>query len=153
MLVRNAMTGKNIKTLSPQDDFHTIVKFLVKYKISGAPVVNKKGKLVGIVSEKDLFYKLFPSQKAFYKDPEYYMDFNRLESDAAAVKKLKAKDFMTKHIITVGPDEHILKACSIFIKNEIRRLPVVEKGKLIGVVTTNDVYRRFLTVLASRKNK
>jgi len=153
MLVKNAMTSGKIHTLSPRDGFGKIVRFLVKNKISGAPVINKKGKLVGIVSEKDLFYKLFPSPKKFYKDPEYYMDFNRIEADALAVKKLKAKDFMTRKLVTIGPEEHILKACSLFIKHEIRRLPVVDKGKLIGVVTTNDVYKRFLTVLSSIKDK
>lgn len=148
MLVKNAMTSKKIYTLSPEDSFEKIVKFLVDHKISGAPVVNKKGKLVGVVSEKDLFYKLFPSEDVFYKDPDYYMDFDRIEEDAVSAKKLKAKDLMTRKLITIGPDEHILKACSLFIKNKIRRLPVIKKGKLIGVVTTNDVYKRFLTVLS-----
>jgi len=153
MLVKQAMTSKKLIKFSPNDDFKTIVKTLIEKQISGAPVVNKRGKLVGVVSEKDLFYKLFPSQKAFYRNPEVYMDFNRIESEAVAVKKMKAKDFMTRHPITVEPEEHILKACSLFIKNNIRRLMVVKQKKLIGVVTVNDVYKRFLFTILTRSLK
>lgn len=152
MLVKNAMTSRNLHTLSLNDNFLDIVKFLLKYNISGAPVTDKKGHVVGIVSEKDLFYKLFPTRKDFYKDPEYFMNFNHIELfDSFNVKKYKAKDLMTKDVITVKPDDHILKACSLFIHHNIRRLPVIDKGKLIGVVTTNDIYRRFLTVFDKQK--
>lgn len=153
MLVKEVMSRK-VRSLSPNETFSQIVKFLVKHRISGAPVVNKKGKVVGIVSEKDLLYKLFPSEKTFYKDPEYYMDYNRIESDAAKVRKLTAKHFMTKEVISVASDDHILKACSVFIFNKIRRLPVMDDGKLVGIVTTNDIYKKFLTViLESADNK
>jgi CBS domain-containing protein len=154
MKVKNAMTGGKIYTLSPQDDFLTVVKFLLKHKLSGAPVTDKRGKVIGIVSEKDLFYKLFPTQKDFYKDPEYFMDFDHIEVfDTFNVKKFKAKDLMTKDIISVSSEDHILKACSIFVNNKIRRLPVIDDGKLVGVVTTNDIYKRFLTVFAKHKIK
>ena len=153
MLVKNAMTSKRIIKFLPSDSFGKIVRVLVKGGISGAPVINKKGNLVGVVSEKDLFYKLFPSEKVFYEDPEYYMDFNRIEEEAVVVRKLKAKDFMTRRLITIGPDEHILKAISMFLKNKIRRLLVVKNGKLVGVVTTNDVYKHFLKVLSTNDVK
>jgi len=153
MLVKQAMTSKTLIKFSPNDSFKKIVKTLIEKQISGAPVVNKRGKLVGVVSEKDLFYKLFPSQKAFYKNPEMYMDFNRIESEAVVVRRMRAKDFMTRQPITIEPDEHILKACSLFIKNNIRRLMVVKGKKLIGVVTINDVYKRFLSILLTKSYK
>ncbi len=147
MLIKNAMST-SVLTLTPNETFSEIVEFLSKNKISGAPVVNKAGKVVGMVSEKDLFNSLFPSEKVFYKDPEYYMDFDRLEIEAVKVKKLKAKYFMTRNVITISPEDHVLKACSIFIVNKIRRLPVInDNGKLVGIVTTNDIYRRFLNVI------
>jgi CBS domain-containing protein len=144
MLVRKVMS-RRVHSISLNATFSEIVTILTKHKIGGAPVVDKKGKVVGIVSEKDLFFKLYPSQKDFYTDPEYYMNFDRLERDAKGIKKLKAKDFMSKEVISVRSDDHILKVCSLFIRHKIRRLPVIDDGQLVGIVTTNKIYRRFLT--------
>ncbi len=149
MLVREVMTRK-VYTVSATESFSNIVKLLVKRKISGVPVVNKKGKVIGIISEKDLFFKLFPSQKKFYKDIKFYMNFENIENDAQAIKKLKAKDFMSKEVISVSPDDHILKACSLSGLHNIRRLPVIEKGKLVGIVTTNNIYKNFLASFISK---
>jgi len=136
--------SKKVLTISPKTSFEEIVKVLVKNKISGVPVMDKNQKIVGIVSEKDLFHKLFPSQKAFYKDPEYFMNFDRLENDAKAVLSIKAKKIMSKKVIYVEPDDHILKAVSLFVMHNIRRLPVLNKGRIVGIVTTNNIYRNFL---------
>lgn len=146
MLIRDVMVRK-VHFLTPQDDFEKIIKLLVKKKIAGLPVVNKKGKVIGVISEKDLFFKLFPSQKEFYKDLEYYMNFNNLEKEAARLLRLKARNFMTKKVISVGPGEHVLKACSLLLRHNIRRLPVIDKGKLVGIVTTNNIYKNFLLSL------
>ena len=143
MLVRQVMSRK-VHFISSDDSFQKIIKLLSKRKISGLPVKNKKGKVVGVISEKDLFHKLFPSQKAFYKDPEYFMNFDRLERDAKSVLKIPAKRIMSKKVIYVTPDDHILKACSLFVMHNIRRLPVMDKGKLVGIVTTGNIYRNFL---------
>lgn len=143
MLVKEVMTRK-VRTVRQNTSYSEILKLLIDHKISGVPVVNKKGAVIGIVSEKDLFHKLFPSQRAFYEDPEYYMNFDRLERDANAVKNITAGHIMSKDIVSIGPDEHVLKACSLFIKHKIRRLPVIDNGKLVGIVSTNNIYKHFL---------
>ena len=143
MLVRDVMI-KSVFTLNLSDNFRRIVKLLSRKKISGAPVVNKRGKVVGIISEKDLFHKLFPSQKMFYKDPEYFMNFDRLEKDAKGISKVTAKKIMSRKVFFVEPEDHVLKACSLFVMHNVRRLPVLTKGKLVGIVTTGNIYRNFL---------
>jgi len=149
MLVRDVMI-RRVVSVSPTEPFPEIVKVLVKKKISGVVVLNAKRKVVGVISEKDLFHKLFPSQKRFYKDLEYYMNYKNIEKDIPKLLKLKAKDLMSKRIIAIGPDEHILKACSLFLIHNIRRLPVIESGRLVGIVTISSIYRNFLTSLIKK---
>ena len=140
------MTSK-VHTIPLSASFESIVNLLIKHKISGAPVVDSRGEVVGLISERDLFYHLFPKQEEFYKDIEYYMDHNHLEKEAVRVRKLKAEKLMRKEVISIGPDEHVLKACALLLLHRIRRLPVIENGKLVGIVTTNNLYKNFLRSL------
>ena len=149
MLVRDVMRKKVITVLF-SDPFPKIVRLFIVKGISGAPVVDTKGKVVGIISEKDLFYKLFPSQKKFYKDLEYYMNYKNIEKDIPALMKFKARDLMSKKIVSISSDTHILKACSMFLVHNIRRLPVIDKGKLVGIVTISRIYRNFLMSLIKK---
>ncbi len=149
MLVREVMT-KRLHAVFPHDSFEKIVKLLVSKRVTGVPVVGKSGKIVGVISEKDLFYKLFPSKKEFYKDLEYYMNFENLEREASSVLKLKARDFMSKKVVSVASDDHVLKACSLFLTHNIRRLPVIDDGVLVGIVTTNNIYKNFLSSLINK---
>ncbi|OGM33235.1 hypothetical protein A2803_00075 [Candidatus Woesebacteria bacterium RIFCSPHIGHO2_01_FULL_44_21] len=144
MLVRDVMF-KRVFTVNDSADFQTIVKLLATKKISGITVVNKEGKLVGVISEKDLLYKLFPSEKKFYKNIEYYKNFERIEHEAENIGKLTAKHIMTKNVITIEPGRHVLVACSLMIINNIRRLPVVDHGKLVGIVTMGSLYKHYLS--------
>lgn len=136
---------RTVHTISPSASFSEIVKVLSERKISGVPVVNKKGKVIGLISEKDLLFRLFPTQEEFYKDPEYYMNFDNVEKNSADIKNLTAKDIMSKDVVSVSSEDHILKACSYLLMKNIRRLPVIDKGKLVGIVTTGNIYKRYLS--------
>lgn len=144
MLVKEVMASP-VFTIPDDTPFSKIVKILLKRKVSGVSVVNKNKKLVGVISEKDLLYKLFPSEKEFYKNIEYYKNFKKIELEATKIKKLKAKNVMTKDVVTVSPEDHVLVACSLMVINNIRRLPVVDNGKLVGIVTTGLLYKNYLS--------
>jgi len=150
MKVKEVMTKKVI-TGSPNLSFSEIIKILIKNNISGFPIVDKKGKVIGVLSEKDIFYKLFPSEKKFYKDIEYYTNYKNIEKEVPRITKLKAKDFMSKTIVSVSSEDHVLTACSLLLIHEVRRLPVIDNGKLVGIVTTHDLYRNFLKSLIRKR--
>lgn len=144
MLVRDVMV-KPVFSVGEDATFAQVVKLLSRKKVSGVSVVNKKGKLVGVISEKDLLICLFPTHRDFYKNIEYYKNFEKIEGEAEVVKKLLARDVMTRRIITVEPERHVLVACSLMTIHNIRRLPVVDDGKLVGIVTLGSLYKNYLT--------
>ncbi len=71
--------------------YQRVAEILIKNRISGAPVIDDNGKIVGVVSEKDLFKAVYPDYKDFYETPEAYLDFEKLEEEAkkSKIKKLK----------------------------------------------------------------
>jgi CBS domain-containing protein len=143
MKIKDVMTTKVIK-IQAKEKFHNIIRILVKNKISGAPVVNSKDKVVGIISEKDLIMHLFPNQYDFYSDTAYYMEGGHIVEEADDIRFLRAKDIMIRDVITVSPEDDILHACALMMVNNIRRLLVMENNKLVGIVSTRDIYRNFL---------
>ncbi|MDO8842164.1 MAG: CBS domain-containing protein [Methanocalculus sp.] len=110
MLVRDYMM-KNVVTADTPANRDEILKILKRTGISGVPVM-KDGKLIGIITRKDLLR-------------------NPLESQIALL--------MTHNPITIGPDATLREAAQIMIENSIRRLPVVENDKLIGLISVADL--------------
>lgn len=151
MLVREIMS-KKIITVSPNCKVSELLKIFKKHEVSGAPVVGKNGKLLGIVSEKDVLFKLFPTEEEFYKNADYYFSKTDREEDLDIIRNLKVKKVMSRHIISISPDDQVLSACSKLLLHHIRRLPVVKNKKLVGMVTTDDVFINYLHYILGSKS-
>jgi len=102
-----------------------VARLIVEHKIEGFPVT-EEGKLVGIVTGWDLLTKVL--------------------SKGLDPGKVKVKDFMTPSPITCSPEHSILEVAKLMAKHGIKRIPVVEKGKVVGIFTSYDVtvYRRII---------
>lgn len=121
---RELMT-KRLLTFRPEQTVHEAMALLLRWQVSGAPVVDGSGQLVGVLSELDCLRLL--ASDAFYVE---------FEEDGALVA-----DCMTRGGRTIPPDLGIYAIAHYFLTSPIRRLPVVEEGKLIGQVSRRDVLR------------
>jgi CBS domain-containing protein len=137
------MTKKPI-TIKSGSTLEQAAKIIIKNNISGAPVVTKSGKLVGIVSEKDLFKAIYPNLKDIIQHVSLWLDRKRIQHRVDEKKEILVNKIMTKEVITIKPDTPILKAGSLMLVKRIHRIPVVQKGKLVGVVGRRDIFRRLL---------
>lgn len=118
-IVKDYMTKKVI-ILRDEEPVYQAIQTLLNNKISGAPVLDKKNKLVGILSEKDCL-RIF-SNGMFHNIPG-----------------ANVRDYMSKVVETIGPETDIFTATDIFIKNVFRRMPVVEGKKMLGIISRRDV--------------
>lgn len=144
MLVKNIMTT-HVITLLDTMSFLDAAKSFLAYRLSGAPVVNNKGELVGILSEKDLLRAMYPSYHNFYIDPQYFLHDTELESVAEGAREKQIKDVMSPRVIMTTPETHVLKVGGQMVASGIHRVPVVDKHKkLIGMISRRDVYRAML---------
>ena len=122
MLVKEIMTT-SVKTARPTDPVRDIATIMCFNKISGLPVVDGEGSLVGMISEKDILHAMFPKLQDFIANPST-PDFERLEREYRDVVSLRVADLMTAIVYTAEPDMPVLKAASIMFRNRIRRIPV-----------------------------
>lgn len=139
MKVRDVMISPVI-TVSPTTSYEEAARTMHTNNISGVPVVDDKDKLLGIVSEKDLFRAMFPLYEEYAVTPETMVDKETLEEEVEAIRSRPIEKYMSRSVVTIGPDCPILSAGGMMLSHGLHRLPVVEDNKLIGIVTREDIY-------------
>ncbi len=140
MLVKDHMTTKVI-TIAPSTSVSDALNLVRINKIRRLPVIDRDGKLIGIVSEKDLLYASpSPATSLSVYEIGYLLS------------KLKVEDIMTRKVISVDENVPIEEAALIMTQNKIGALPVVREGKLVGIITETDIFKVLLDMLAARIN-
>jgi acetoin utilization protein AcuB len=137
MLVRNFMAS-DVLTLSPDQTCHEALQELRRCKVRRAPVV-QNNKLVGIVSERDLF-RVMPGTCA---------QASTVAGEAGM--DLPVRDIMRTQVITLSPSDHLKQAASIMLKHKIGGVPVVQGGQLKGIITESDIFKAFYAILTSNR--
>lgn len=116
-------------TFKPDDEIGEVISKLNDNQISGAPVLNERKELIGIISEQDCLRVVIDS--AYHNQP---------------ISKHYVKDYMQKNIITISHDADVVEAANMFLKHRFRRFPVVKDGILKGQVSKRDILRAALKV-------
>jgi CBS domain-containing protein len=119
-----------VPTLSPETQIMKAVDFLLRHRVTGAPVVDADGTLMGMITETDLLKLVTEGIKG---EPP---------TDATVA------EYMTPDVVTVPPTVDIYYVAGMFLKNKFRRLPVVENGKIVGAITRYDLLRVIRTLAA-----
>lgn len=119
--VKDYMAG-NVVTFSPDTDMMTAIAKLIELRISGAPVVDRMGNVVGMLSEKDCM---------------------RVALNAGYHEELAGdvKDYMCKEVQTVEADASIVEVAKMFLDTPFKRYPVMECNELVGQISRSDVLR------------
>ena len=119
ILVRDIMR-RNVKTVRTDDSVHAAVLKMNKFQI-GSVIVTNNGRAVGIITERNILERVV--------EP-------RLDPGT-----IWAKDIMSSPLVTVDPNDTVDEAAKIMAQKRIKKLPVVEGDKVVGVVSTSDIVR------------
>ena len=121
LLVEDIMS-RNLIVFKPNETIHEVMSKFIKYRISGGPVVNEKGDLIGVISEADCMKEVSESRY-----------FNLPILDKSVSK------FMTTKVDTIEASKTIFEAASYFFKTSRRRFPVLDNEKLVGQISRKDI--------------
>lgn len=140
MRARDIMTT-SVVTVSPETDIAEAVKLMLDRQISGVPVIDDAGRLIGILTEGDLMRRaeLDTGRQSWWINP-----ISSPEQEAKAYVKahgLKVKDVMTREVVTISEQEPLDRIAMVFEERGIKRTPVVRGGKVVGIVSRANLLR------------
>ena len=138
VMVRNVITIKADQTLE------AMVTLLKDKGISGVPVLDKAGKVCGVVTEYDLVEFISDKAKTRIKFPIELFALDRRDRLNALklleeFKSTKVSEIMTSPAITAPPSMPVRDVIALMVRNEVNRIPIVEDGKPVGIVTRADI--------------
>ena len=146
----NDVMASKVITVGVSTPVGDVARVLLKHRISAVPVVSERGELVGIVSEGDLIRR---PETGTVRRPtwwrEWFASKRRFAAQYVKTHSRKVADVMTRNVITAAPETPLDEIASLFERNRIKRVPVVENDKLVGIVSRADL----LEVLAERPKK
>jgi CBS domain-containing protein len=120
--VKDVIKSRKFSTAKEDMPLKKVAKILTDKKITNLPVIDAKGNLKGVISEKDII-------RAFNENN---------------FMKMKAKDAMTTKIISVKDTDALEKVAKIFSEKTLRKLPVLKRSKVIGIITREDIISSFM---------
>ena len=154
MLAREVMT-REVLTLSPSETLREAALRLQVRGVSGAPVVDAEGRLVGVLSETDFLRYLKRLTDAdlaghYLSSPVHSLTLLAMlaESGHPAVRRVmehlrtsRVSDAMTVKVLTAVPEDPIEKVVALMIRGNVNRIPILEGARIVGILTRGDILR------------
>jgi CBS domain-containing protein len=145
--VKDIMT-KEVITVSPEAEIVYATKLLLENRINGVPVTNETGKLVGILCQSDLIAQQkklpVPSFFSFLDGLITLTSMNQFEKEVQKIAAITVAQAMTPNPVAVRPDTDIEAVAALMVDNNFHTIPVVDEGKLVGIVGKEDILRTLI---------
>ncbi len=148
MLKARDMMTKNVVTVTPEMEITQAARLLLDNHFNGLPVVDDKGRLIGILCQDDLIVQQkklpLPSLFTFFDGLIPMTSYRSLEKEVDKIVASKVSQAMTPDPITIDPDTSLEDIATLMVNNNIHTLPVVEGGRLVGIIGKEDVLRTLM---------
>lgn len=144
MTVGDVMT-RSVVSVRPWTPLKEVAQLLIERRISGVPVVDDDGQLLGVVSEADFLVKEQGASAVRHRPLSRFFGESRAsQTRLAKIGALTAGEAMTAPALTIAPGRHIAEAAAVMTARGVNRLPVVDDGRLVGIVTRADLVRAYV---------
>lgn len=157
MLKAKDIMNPQVATVSPEAGISETVRILLEKRINGLPVVDPKGRLVGIICQSDLIaqQKRMPIPSVFtLLDGLIPLKSSKdLDREMAKIAAIRVAQAMTENPVTVSPETTLEEIATLMVEKKFHTLPVVEEGKLVGVIGKEDVLRTLMSRQESTKTE
>ncbi len=145
MLTARQLMSKDVITVTSETEVRELAKIFSENKISGAPVLDEQGKLIGVVTESDLIYqnkKVHIPTAVAILDAVFYLETPaKMEQELKKISGTKVRDIFAPEVISVEPDTPLDEVATLMAEKHIHTLPVLDNNSLVGVIGKSDIIR------------
>jgi CBS-domain-containing membrane protein len=149
MITAKVIMTRDVITISPETEIAQAAQLLLTNRINGVPVVNEAGDLVGILCQSDLIIQQknipIPSLFTLLDGFIALTPSKKIEKEVEKIAATTVEDAMTANPVTVNPDTGIEEVAAFMVEKNYHTLPVVDEGKLVGIVGKEDVLRTLIS--------
>lgn len=153
-LARDIMT-KNVITVSPDTPVSELASLFMEHRINGVPVVGTDGVLLGVVTQEDLIDQQkkvhIPTVISLFDSVFFLESPKRLDRELKKMTGMTAGDVCSRNVVTVKEDTPIEDIATIIAERRIHTIPVVDEGRLVGIIGRIDIIRTLLPDEKSRE--
>ena len=145
MLTAKDIMTRDVITVRPETSIEELASLLVKNEISGAPVLDDAGSLFGIVTENDLISRNkrlhIPTVVSFLDAAIYIESSRKFEEEVKRMAATKVGDICIRKVVTITGETTVVDIATIMAEKKVHLLPVIEGGKVIGIVGKRDMVK------------
>jgi CBS domain-containing protein len=144
----------DVVTVYPDTEIIQAAKLMLDNHFSGLPVIDKTGQLKGIICQSDLMAQQkkipLPSFFVLLDSPISFISQKKIEAEVKKMAAFKVSEAMTRDPLTVDPETSLEDIATLMVKHNIHTLPVLDHGKLVGIIGKEDILR---TLMPTQKNE
>ena len=141
MKVKDIMT-RDVIRVSPDTNVKEALNLLLRMHISGLPVIDDKGRLMGMFTEKEVLRNVLPSYIEKVGKFVYEENPKSIKKKFESLSNSTVSQLMRKDVITVNEDTSLCEAVHLMLTNKVRRIPILDKsGKVVGIVARGDILK------------
>ena len=149
MLKAKDVMTRDVISVTPKTGVTDIARLLLEKRFNGVPVVNQNGDLVGVISQSDLIaeQKKLPIPSVFAILDAFIPIYppSKIAKEVQKIAAMNASEAMTANPVTVSPEAGIDEIASIMVNKSIYTIPVLEGGKLVGIIGKEDILRTLVS--------
>ena len=125
----------DLTSVSADTPIKEAVKIMSRKRMVGLPVVDNDQNVIGIITESDIAKAFLPGYYKELQNPSFIPDFNQFSQQAKKIANLPVKEFMTTKVYSLEEDTSRTQAADLIFRKDLRIVPVVREGKLVGILT------------------
>ncbi len=134
---------KEVHTIGPAQTLKECAEIMNKHHANGL-VVMEDGKPIGVITKADIFKAILPRYPDIIEDERHMTDLEYIEERAHKLYEVKVREIMGTPPITVSSDMPVIRAGSQMILRRVKQVPVVDKERLVGIITLTDIINHLL---------